>query len=192
MNRLFVILIVLMSAFFFGQAEPEKNVLLLSDIQDAYFAGGYSELVEPIPAIENATRIPDDFRHKRQRIIHIKHGESPQSNIHETVKVSPGEIVFMDQDVNSYLNSGLLEYLRDNQVKRLDLCGMQTHMCLKAATRAASDYGADCNVIADACATKDLKFGDNVIKAGDVHYSTLATFRPYAKVMDTVDYLKNH
>jgi len=71
------------------------------------------------------------------------------------------------------------------------LCGMQTHMCLEAATRAAADLGFECIVIGDACATKDLKFGDKVIKAEDVHYSTLATFRPYAKVMDTAEYLNS-
>ena len=68
---------------------------------------------------------------------------------------------------------------------------MQTHMCLEAATRAAADFGFSCIVIGDACATKDLKFGDKVIKAEDVHYSTLATFKPYAKVLNTDDYLKN-
>ena len=48
---------------------------------------------------------------------------------------------------------------------------MQTHMCLEAATRAASDYGFNCTVIEDACATRDLNYGNTTIKAKDVHWN---------------------
>ena len=43
----------------------------------------------------------------------------------------------------------------------------------------------------DACATRDLKFGDKTVKAQDVHTSTLATFIDggYAKVI-TVEAFK--
>jgi nicotinamidase-related amidase len=99
------------------------------------------------------------------------------------------EKVFVKFKVNSFLNTGLLEYLNENKVKRLVLCGMQTHMCVEAATRAAADYGFECVVIADACATKDVTYGDKTIKAEDVHYSTLASFKPYAIVMDTETWL---
>ncbi|MBK6965824.1 MAG: cysteine hydrolase [Bacteroidales bacterium] len=174
-----------------AQSDSTKTALLLIDIQNFYFEGGSSALVNPVPASEKASMILNDFRSDGRLIVHIKHGEGPQSEIHENVRPLPGEKIFVKQEVNSFLNTGLLEYLRENGIKKLVLCGMQTHMCLEAATRAAADYGFECIVIGDACATKDLKFGDRVIKAEDVHYSTLATFRPYAKVMDTVEYLKN-
>ena len=56
-------------------------------------------------------------------------------------------------------------------------------MCVEAATRAASDLGYKCTVIEDACTTRDLKYGDNIVLAKDVHYSTLSTLRSYAKIM---------
>jgi nicotinamidase-related amidase len=62
-------------------------------------------------------------------------------------------------------------------------------MCVEAATRAASDYGFKCILVHDACATKDLQYGDRIIKSEDVHYSTLATLKSYAKVESTEDYL---
>ena len=67
---------------------------------------------------------------------------------------------------------------------------MQTHMCVEAATRAASDYGFKCILIHDACTTKDLKFGDKTIKSEDVHYSTLSTLKNYSLVESTKEYLK--
>jgi nicotinamidase-related amidase len=189
MKNLFLLLIGLIPFMIAAQSDSTKTALLLIDIQDFYFEGGSSALINPIPASQNAARLLSDFRAKGQLVIHVKHGEGPQSEIHDNVKPLPGEKIFVKQEVNSFLNTGLLDYLRENKVKKLILIGMQTHMCLEAATRAASDFGFECIVIGDACATKDLKFGDKIIKAEDVHYSTLATFRPYAKVMNTDDYL---
>lgn len=191
MKNLFLLFFGLLPFLISAQSDTTKTALLLIDIQDFYFEGGSSALVNPIPASLNAAKLLNDFRTKGQLVIHVKHGEGPQSEIHDNVKPLPGEKIFVKQEVNSFLNTGLLGYLRENKVKELVLCGMQTHMCLEAATRAASDFGFECTVIGDACATKDLKYGDIVIKAEDVHYSTLATFRPYAKVMDTEEFLKN-
>ena len=44
----------------------------------------------------------------------------------------------------------------------------------------------------EACATKDLKFGDKIIKAKDVHYSTLSTLKNYAEVISTDEYLNHY
>jgi nicotinamidase-related amidase len=63
-------------------------------------------------------------------------------------------------------------------------------MCVEAATRAAADLGFRCIVIHDACTTKDLKFGEKVIRAEDVHYSTLSTLRSYAIILSTSEFLK--
>ena len=70
------------------------------------------------------------------------------------------------------------------------LAGMQTHMCLEGGTRAAHDLGYACTVIQDACATRDLKFGETTIQASDVHASTLATLKNYANVFTLKEYLK--
>lgn len=191
MKKLFLLFFGLIPFLIAAQSDSTKTALLLIDIQNFYFEGGSSALVNPIPASLNAAKVLNDFRAKGRLVVHIKHGDGPQSEIHENVRPLSDEKIFVKQEVNSFLNTGLLEYLRENKVKRLVLCGMQTHMCLEAATRAASDFGFECIVIGDACATKDLKFGDKLIKAEDVHYSTLATFRPYAKVMNADEYLKN-
>jgi nicotinamidase-related amidase len=174
-----------------ASGQTGNTALLLIDIQDFYFEGGSSALVDPLPASRNAGRLLQNFREKGKVVIHIKHGEGAQSDIHENVKPLDSEKVIVKNEVNSFLNTDLLEYLRANNIENIVLCGMQTHMCLEAATRAAADFGFSCTVIGDACATKDLVFGDKVIKAEEVHYSTLATFKPYAKVLNTDDYLKN-
>jgi nicotinamidase-related amidase len=68
---------------------------------------------------------------------------------------------------------------------------MQTHMCLEAATRAAHDFGYECTVVEDACATRDLKYGEITVNARDVHYSTLATLKSYSKIVKLTEFLES-
>ena len=174
-----------------GQSATPKTALLLIDIQNFYFPGGNLPLVEPEKASQNASRMLDYFRKTKQTVIHVKQNYEPGGDIHEDVEPLPGEKVIVKDYANSFKGTDLLDYLKANGIERLVIAGMQTHMCVEAATRAASDYGLKCIVISDACATRDLKYGDHLIKAEDVHYSTLASLKGfYADVMTTDEFLK--
>lgn len=71
--------------------------------------------------------------------------------------------------------------------------GMQPHMCGEAAVRGASDYGFECFLIGDACATKTLKYKTRAISAECVQEATLATpYRTYATVVDTETFLVSY
>ncbi len=171
----------------FGQ----KSALLLIDIQDFYFPGGKLPLVEPEKAAQNAAKLLDWFRKEKFLVIHVRHNSESGGTINDIVKPLPGEKIFSKDAVNCFVGTNLLDYLKSNKIDTLVICGMQTHMCVEAATRAASDYGFKCILIHDACATKDLKYGDRLIKAEDVHYSTLATLKNYATVESTQEFLKD-
>lgn len=173
-------------------AQSKKTALLLIDIQDFYFPGGRSALVEPEKAAANAALILDWFRKKDLLVVHICHNSEPGGKINDLVKPLTTEMIFRKNEVNCFKDTGLLDFLRDKGIDSLVICGMQTHMCVEAATRAASDLGFKCILIHDACATKDLKFGDKVIKSEDVHYATLSTLRSYSAIESTEDFLKKN
>ena len=162
------------------------TALLLIDIQEFYFPGGKLPLENPEAASEKASWVLKLFRDQKLPVIHIQHfGGSP---IHPNVAPMPGEKVITKKEANAFDGTDLLDYLKSLHVKRLVLCGMQTHMCLEAATRAAYDYGFTCIVVQDACATRALKWGDRTVSAADVHASTLASLdRFYAKVVNAAD-----
>jgi nicotinamidase-related amidase len=170
----------------FGQ----KSALLLIDIQNFYFPGGKLPLVGPELAAQNAAKLLDWFRKGKLTVIHVRHNSESGGEINDIVKPLPGEKIFSKTEVNCFVGTDLLNYLKSNMIDTLVICGMQTHMCVEAATRAASDYGFKCILIHDACATRDLKYGDRLIKAEDVHYSTLATLKNYAIVESTMEFLK--
>ena len=188
MKKVYLILSIIILMIIPSYAQ--KKVLLLIDIQDFYFPGGKSALVEPEKAAANAAKLLLYFRDENLPVIHVRHNSEPGGRINEVVKPLPDEKVFSKDAVNCFLGTGLNDYLKSVKADTLVICGMQTHMCVEAATRAGSDLGYKCILVHDACATKDLKFGDYLIRSSDVHYSTLATLRSYARVVTTDEFLK--
>jgi len=176
---------------FASQEKTLQAALLLIDIQNFYFPGGRMPLMNPEGASLNARKLLNLFRKKKLLVIHIRHTAQSGSEIHENVKPLKTEKVISKNDINSFKDTELLDYLKEHGVNRLVICGMMTHMCVEAAVRAAHDLGFECLVVQDACTTRTLKYDDKEIPAEAVHYSTLASFSGYyAKVTDTETFLK--
>jgi nicotinamidase-related amidase len=116
-------------------------------------------------------------------VIHVRHDFEPGGSIHQSVAPIEGEKVFTKTEVSCFNGTKVLAHLKETGVEKLVIIGMQTHMCLE-------DHGFEVTVVGDACATRDLKYGDRTVPAADVHASTLATLnRTYAKVVDTEAFL---
>ena len=200
MLKAFVFLIVLISISVQVQAQAQigsdlddNTSLLIIDVQEFYFPGGAIPLDNPEAASLNCKRLLNKFRHENRLIVHIGHNVENGSSFHSDVKPRKGEKVILKDDVSAFNGTDLLPYLQENGIKRLVICGMQTHMCVEAAVRAAYDLGFECIVVHDACATRTLKYADKSINASDVHVSTLSTLdRIYATVLDTDAFLDNY
>lgn len=172
--------------------EIQNTALILIDIQDFYFPGGKSELVNPEAASNNAAKLLAECRKDNMLIVHVRHNFEPGGKIHENVKPKEGEMIISKDEVNAFNGTELEAFLEDNDINQVVLVGMQTHMCLEGTTRAAYDLGYDCIVIGDACATKDLEYDNRVISASDVHYATLKTLESYADVLSTEEFLEKN
>jgi len=190
MKKIFLFLAVVFAFTLKAQENAKDTALLIIDIQDFYYPGGKLPLVNPEAAGKNAAKLLAAFRKKAYPVIHVRHNFEPGGSIHEDVKPLDTEKVISKDYANSFRGTDLLEYLHENKIKTLIICGMQTHMCVEAATRAAADYGFKCTVIQDACTTRDLTYEDHVIKAADVHYSTLSSLKSYANIMTTQEFLE--
>lgn len=179
-----------------------KTALILIDLQNDYFEGGANPLENADNAVLNAKRLLDKFRLNYSEIIHIQHiaqrddatffiKGTKGSYIHQNVKPLENEKVIIKHFPNSFRETDLLSYLQSKQIKHLVICGMMTHMCVDATTRAAKDLGFSCTLIEDACATKELKLNNYTIKASDVQHSFMAALSYfYANVITTDKFLK--
>lgn len=176
--------------------------LVLIDIQNDYFPGGKMELVEMDSAAQNAANILQLFRHRQLPVFHIKHvstrpGASfflPETigvNIHESVAPLDGEPIIEKQFPNSFRGTPLLDRLKRKGIEKIIICGAMSHLCIDATTRAAFDFGFLCTVIEDGCATRDLPFKGEIIKADKVHAAFMSALSvPCANVLGTADFIK--
>lgn len=171
-----------------------KTALLIIDIQKDYFPGGKFPLVNPLEAAQKAYMILQCFREHDCPHVHIQHiSTKPNAtffisgergtDIHDSVAHFEGEPIVYKHEPNSFLNTNLLELLKSWEVERVVITGMMTHMCVDATARAASDLGFQVIIAEDACATRDLQYGDTTIPADLVHKSFLAALKTYGKVM---------
>jgi len=161
------------------------TALIIIDIQDFYYPDGLMPLAGPEAAGANAAQLLAQARAKNVMVVHVGHNASAGRGFHADVAPREGEAVVMKDEVNAFLGTDLQQKLQAAGIKRVVICGMQTHMCVEAATRAASDLGYEVLLVGEACATRDLKHGDSVVPAAQVHAATLATLdRTYAKVVD--------
>jgi len=178
-----------------------NKALILIDIQNDYFEDGKNSLVGSLEASIQAKALLIDFREKSLPVIHIQHFSARAGStffipdtkgveIHKNVMPISGEKVIAKNYPNSFRDTDLLEYLKSNNITDLVICGMMTHMCVDATTRAAKDFGFTCVIIGDACATKNLEIQGKNVAAGEVQKSFLAALNYfYATVMNAQDYL---
>ena len=177
-----------------------KTGLVLVDIQNDYFQGGRMELVQISPAGQKAGELLSLFRDNGWPTFHVQHisvreGATfflPQTHgvaIHDCIKPLPDEQVIQKHYPNSFRDTHLLEALKKNRVGQVVVCGAMSHMCIDATVRAAFDLGFKCQVIEDACATRDLEFGGRTIAARQVHGAFMAALGSgYANVMTLNDF----
>jgi len=175
-----------------------KKALVLIDFQNDYFEGGKMEVVNSEKAALKAKNILKYFREKKLPIIHIQHISTREGatsfipntegvKINKNVKPLANEKIIIKHVPNSFRDTDLLDFLNINNVTDLVICGMMTHMCVDATTRAAKDFGLNIQLIGDACATRDLEINSVTIKAKDVHNSFLSALNYYYSEVLTTD-----
>ncbi len=153
-------------------------------------------LVGADKAVENARLILDRFRSDKLPVIHIQHiaisptatfflKDTVGAEIHKSVSPLENEKVIEKHYPNSFRETNLLDYLQKNGVTDIVICGMMTHMCVDATTRAAKDFGFICTVIGDACATRNLEVNGQSVEASEVQKSFLAALSYFYSTVNT-------
>ncbi|HEX7618443.1 MAG TPA: cysteine hydrolase family protein [Verrucomicrobiae bacterium] len=176
-----------------------KTALILVDLQNDYFPGGKMELVGSVGASQRAARLLAFFREAHMPLVHIQHVSTRPTatfflpdtvgvQTHANVQPLEGETVYQKHFPNSFRETPLLAHLQREQIERVVIAGMMTHMCVDATVRAAFDFGYQCLVAEDACATRALMHAGQTVRAEDVQRAFLAALDgTYGKVLAVDD-----
>ncbi|WP_417431084.1 cysteine hydrolase family protein [Kiloniella sp.] len=181
-----------------------KSALLLIDIQNDYFPS-FSGSKMPLPAMDkaivNANKLLMAARDSNTPIIHVKHVMTSDTapffrprtlgaELHESVRPITGEAIIEKTKPNSFLNTGLEDYIRNRKIEHLTICGAMSQMCIDATVRAAVDLGFKVTVACDACAAANIEHNSISVPFDMVHASIMAPLSSsYADVWPTSDCL---
>lgn len=179
-----------------------KQGLIIIDVQNDYFPGGSMELTGMQAAASNCARLVAYFRRKQAPIFHIQHlSQTPAATffvpatqgceIHAELQPHAGEALLVKHYPSAFRETELQKMLNQAGIEAVTICGAMTHMCIDTTTRAAFDLGFKCQLVDDACATRDLEFGGRLVKAADVQAAFMAAlgaaFAKIATTQQTID-----
>ena len=179
-----------------------KRAVVVVDIQNDYFPAGKYTLDGIESAAANAAKVIETAREKGDRVIHVQHifpsqdapfftPGSDGSRINPVVAPHEGETVVVKNHPNPFLKTDLKKILDDGGIDEVVVVGAMSHMCIDATARAASDHGYKTTVVQDACATRDLAFGDVTVPAASVHAAMMSALGfAYAAITDTDSYVR--
>lgn len=178
-----------------------KHAVVVVDLQNEYLPTGKLSLAGIEQAVVNAARVIAQARAAKLPVIHIRHEaldaaapifQPGSANVETIAQVAAqaGETVIVKNYPNSFRQTDLKQTLDQQGIEAVTVIGAMSHMCIDATARAAADFGYQVTVVHDACATRDLEFGGQVVPAAQVHAAQMAALAfGYAKLVSTDEYL---
>jgi nicotinamidase-related amidase len=167
-----------------------KTALVIIDIQNDYLPAGKNELVNSVEASLKAKDLLEHFRQRNLTVVHIRHlSVRPGSTyfipgtegaeIHANVQPLLNEKIVTKNFPNGFRETDLHDYLQEQEIEHMVICGMMSHMCIDSTARAGKDLGYRITIAEDACATKDLIFREQKIPAQQIHQAFMAGLSYY-------------
>ncbi|CAN5507074.1 cysteine hydrolase family protein [soil metagenome] len=186
-------------------SSPQRQALIVIDMQqgfnDATFWGKSSnpdceENVELLMAAWKAHDLPIVVvRHDSRSPKSPLRSEQAGNNLMPFVSAVTADLLVTKQ-VNSafYGDPGLHEWLQEQGVNRLVICGIQTNMCVETTARMAGNLGYEVTVPLDATRTFDLSttvpgLGEMTLTADELMTATAVNLQAggFARMVTTAE-----
>ena len=120
-----------------------KTAFIIIDVQNILVESGF----ETEKLLEKIAYLQDQARKQQIEIIYIQHIETPEALTSEDWQLSPllkrqaDEKVFQKRYNSIFKETGLKEYLDQQGIEQLVLCGMQTEYCVDTSVKVGFEYG---------------------------------------------------
>ena len=120
-----------------------QTAFIIIDVQNILVESGF----ETQKLLEKISYLQDQARKQQIEIIYIQHIETEEALTSEDWKLSPllkrqsDEKVFQKRYNSMFKETGLKEYLDQQGIEKLVLCGMQTEYCVDTSVKVAFEHG---------------------------------------------------
>lgn len=171
-----------------------KQALIVIDVQKGFDLPYWGVRNNP-RCEENIAFLLAAFRRSGDPIVHVQHlSTEPQSPLRpgqegccfkEIALPLDGEHVEKKNVNSAFIGTGLADYLKDEVISRVVLCGLTTDHCVSTTTRMAANLGFDAIVVADATATFNRTgFDGRQFSAQEIYEAALASLHgEFARVV---------
>jgi len=165
-----------------------KTVLLVIDVQQG--------LIDDQPArkdefLLNLSLLIDAAHKSGTEVVYVRHdggeGDSlaygaPGWHLERSLKPRADERIFDKRFNSAFRKTGLHEYLAEQGVSRLVICGMQTEYCIDTSVKVAFEFGYEVIIPSGATTTYANPFlsGEKLV----YYYERMIWHEPLARVVD--------
>ena len=138
-----------------------KTAFIIIDVQNILVETGF----QTESLLEKISYLQSQARSKNIEIIYVQHIENSEAQTSEDWQLSPllkrqaNEKVFQKRYNSMFKETGLKEYLVQQGIEQLVLCGMQTEYCVDTSVKVAFEYGYQLVIPEGAVTTFD---GDDI------------------------------
>ena len=117
-----------------------KTALIIIDVQNILVETGF----QTESLLEKISYLQEQARKQHIEIIYMQHIETPEaltSELSPLLKRQADEKVFQKRYNSMFKETGLKEYLDQQGIEQLVLCGMQTEYCVDTSVKVGFEYG---------------------------------------------------
>jgi nicotinamidase-related amidase len=137
-----------------------KTSLLIVDVQNCFVNGNTDHLPERIKEIISKypevvfTRFVNHDGSNFATHGYLKCKDEQENAIHPILAdIAAKHKVFTKNTFSAFKAEGLIEYLRENEIEEVHICGTDTEACVMASAYEAFDLGFRVRVLSELCAS---------------------------------------
>lgn len=173
-----------------------KEALLVIDVQNEYFTGKLP-VTYPTGSFNNIKKAIASAAKANIPIVLIQH-TAPQSdsatfrkgsyewNLHEDILTGSYNVIIEKNLPDSFANTTLNDWLEQNGVDTVVICGYMTQMCCDTTARQAVHIGYSVKFLSDATGTLAFSNEGGSVTDEELHRATLVTQAiRFSKIMTT-------
>ncbi len=175
-----------------------KRALIVIDVQKGFTEFDVKGERNNPDCEDNVVKLIDAWREQNLPLVYVKHNSKsetsvlrpnqPGNDFKDIITGVPDLLVTKSVNSAFYGEPDLHEWLKENNIDSVAICGIQTNMCCETTARMAGNLGLDTWFILDATHTFAKEFNGVKISAEELSKTTAVNLSgEFAEILNTVD-----
>lgn len=175
-----------------------KRALIVIDVQKGFTEFDVKGERNNPECEDNVVKLISAWRENNLPLVYVKHNstsetsvlrpDQPGNDFKDIITGVPDLLVTKTVNSAFYGTPDLYQWLKDNDIDSVAICGIQTNMCCETTARMAGNLGLDTWFILDATHTFAKEFNGVKISAEELSKTTAVNLSgEFADILNTVD-----